>query len=195
MPVPGVFRSTGAKAQGLHGGRRGVWCRGWNVAVSRVSSHICEAGNKLRWGVGGGCVDRDCRRLCPRRSPAAHRGALQRGDPPFVRTVTQPAPSCPAVPTGIPRTHAWPHARPRTLTSRSRPCLFWTPLRTGRGGRGAGGRAYAEHTPPWRWELKVELWPAAASQTTGPGARLRRSTQWSAAWRAWSCAAPPAFPG
>lgn len=104
--------------------------------------------------------------MCPRRSPAAHRGALRRGDLSFVRTVTQPAPNCPAVPTGIPRTHAWPHARPRKLTSRSRPCLLWTPLRTGRGGRGAGGRAYAEHTPPWRWELRVELWPAAASQTT-----------------------------
>lgn len=113
-------------------------------------------------------MDRDCRRLYPLRSPAAHRGALRKGDPPFVRTVTQPAPNSPAVPTGIPRTHAWPHARPRTLTSRGRPCLLWTPLRTGKGGRDAEGRAYANTPPPWRWELRVELWPAAASQTTRP---------------------------
>lgn len=72
------------------------------------------------------------------------------------------------MPTGIPRTHAWPHTQPRTLTSRSRPCLLWTPLRTGRGGRDAEGRAYANTPPPWRWELRVELWPAAASQTTRP---------------------------
>lgn len=98
------------------------------------------------------------------------RGALQRGDPPFVRTDTRPALNCPAMPTGIPGTHAWPHARPRTLTSRSRPCLLWTPLRTGRGGRGARGHGLTQSTPPWRWELGVELWPAAASQNDQTGA-------------------------
>lgn len=31
---------------------------GWNVAVSRVSSRICEAGNKMRWGSGVVCRPR-----------------------------------------------------------------------------------------------------------------------------------------
>lgn len=38
-----------------------------------------------------------------------------------------------------------PCIKPRTLTSRSRPCLLWPPLRTGRGGRDARGGAGAEH--------------------------------------------------
>lgn len=74
---------------------------------------------------------------------------------PTIRPCSHPAPlNCPAEPTEIPRTQAWPHARPNTLTSRSRPCLLWPPLRTGRGardgrggrsGRGSGGGAGAEH--------------------------------------------------
>lgn len=54
-------------------------------------------------------------------------------------------PTRPAAPTGTPNTRAWPHARPRTLTSRSRPCLLRPPLRTGRGRRGAVGGSGAEH--------------------------------------------------
>lgn len=75
MPVPGVVSSAGAKAQGLHwGGRDGG---GGGMWLSHQSAHAsAKLGTKCAAGERG--VDCDCRRLCPRRRPAAHRGALGR---------------------------------------------------------------------------------------------------------------------
>lgn len=126
--------------------------------LSHESAHAYE---KLRTKYAGGReADRNCRRLCSRRSPAAHLGALRRGDPPFARAVSQSAPNCPA-PTEIPRTQAWPHAQPSTLTSRSRPCPLWPPLRTGRGwevckGRGRR-RTRLRGAGSWGWCSGLQL--------------------------------------
>lgn len=145
------------------------------MAVSRVSSRICEAGNKMCCG-GEGCRLRlqeavpSSQTCSPRRCPGEVRPTIRPPCLPF-------RPTRPAASTGTPNTRAWPHARPRTLTSRSRPCLLWPPLRTGRGGRGARGGPGAE--------------PASVALGTGGGAlalqlrhrqpdsrRPRRGIQW-----------------
>lgn len=171
-------------------GKAGYGIKGGGMWLSHESAHAYE---KLKTKYAGGReADRNCRRLCSRRSPAAHLGALGRGDPPFARAVSQSAPNCPA-PTEIPRTQAWPHAQPGTLTSRSRPCPLWPPLRTGRGGRCARGGADVEHASVALGAGGGALACSCVTEDLRVLAKKRHPME--CCLEAWSCAALPAFPG
>lgn len=175
--------------------RRGVWCRGWNVAVSRVSSRICEAGNKMRWGVRVVCRPR-LQEAVPSSQPCSPPRCPAERSPSTVPSAQSPNPP-PTVLPG-PRGSPEPMLDPMRDPAHSHPAA--DPACSGR------------HSAPGRVEgvqrigpTQTRLLHGAGSCRWSPGLQLRhrrpdqrrprRSIQWSAAWWAWLCAAPPVFPG
>lgn len=166
---------------------------GWNVAVSRVSSRTCEAGNKMRWGGGVVCRPR-LQEAVPSSEPGNHRGALRKGDPPFVARSPSPPPTVPPCPRGSPEpmlgptrdpAHSHPAAGPACSGRHSAPVGVGGMQRVGptqtRLLHGAGS---------WGWSSGLQLRHRLPDRR-----RPRRRSQWGAAWRAWLCVAPPVLPG
>lgn len=131
------------------------------MAVSHESAKLTSAKLGTKCATGERGVDRDCRRLCPRRSPAAHLGAQGKGDPPFALPVSQPAPHVPPRPRRPPTPRLGPmHKTPHThIPQPALPALAATPHREGwEGCKGRGRRrTRLRGAGNWGWSSGLQL--------------------------------------